>query len=86
MEQRRNLTGWVFLLPAALLIALMNFWPMIQALVLSFKTGSWHEAQLRPTAVVQLHAPLPGRDLQAHRDEHADLSGHPGADHAGSSH
>ena len=39
MEQRRNLTGWVFLLPAALLIALMNFWPMIQALILSFKTG-----------------------------------------------
>src|SRR5665647_1096591 len=39
MEQRRNFTGWVFLLPAALLILLMNFWPMIQALVLSFKTG-----------------------------------------------
>lgn len=39
MEQRRNLTGWIFLLPASLLIALTNFWPMIQALVLSFKTG-----------------------------------------------
>ena len=39
MEQRRNLTGWVFLLPAALLIAVMSFWPMIQALILSFKTG-----------------------------------------------
>lgn len=39
IEQRRNLTGWAFLLPAALLIMLMNFWPMIQAFVLSLQTG-----------------------------------------------
>jgi lactose/L-arabinose transport system permease protein len=39
VEQRRNLTGWVFQIPAALLIALMNFWPMIQAFILSLKTG-----------------------------------------------
>ena len=38
-EQRRNLTGWFFLLPAALLIAWMNFWPMIQAFFLSLQTG-----------------------------------------------
>lgn len=39
IEQRRNLTGWVFLLPAALLILWMNFWPMFQAFILSMKTG-----------------------------------------------
>jgi lactose/L-arabinose transport system permease protein len=39
VEQRRNLTGWVFLIPAAALIAVMNFWPMIQAFILSLKTG-----------------------------------------------
>lgn len=38
-ERRRSLTGWAFLFPAALLIAWMNFWPMIQAFILSFKTG-----------------------------------------------
>jgi lactose/L-arabinose transport system permease protein len=38
-ERRRSLTGWTFLLPAALLIAWMNFWPMIQAFILSLKTG-----------------------------------------------
>lgn len=37
--QRRNLTGWVFLLPAALLMLVMNFWPMIQAFILSLKSG-----------------------------------------------
>ena len=37
--RRRNLTGWAFLLPAALLILAMSFIPMFQALVLSFKTG-----------------------------------------------
>ncbi len=39
MEQRRNLTGWVFLIPAALLILWMNFWPMFQAFILSLQTG-----------------------------------------------
>lgn len=37
--QRRNLTGWAFLIPAALLIAVMSFWPMIQAFILSLQTG-----------------------------------------------
>ncbi len=39
LERRRSLTGWGFLIPAAALIALMNFWPMFQAFLLSFKTG-----------------------------------------------
>ena len=39
IESRRSLTGWVFLLPAALLILVMNFWPMIQAFLLSLQTG-----------------------------------------------
>jgi lactose/L-arabinose transport system permease protein len=39
IAQKRNLTGWVFLLPAALLILWMNFYPMVQAFVISLKTG-----------------------------------------------
>ncbi|MHA6523581.1 carbohydrate ABC transporter permease [Tessaracoccus sp. G1721] len=39
IEARRNLTGWIFLLPAAILILWMNFWPMLQAFILSMKTG-----------------------------------------------
>ncbi len=39
IEKRRSLTGWAFLIPAALLIAWMSFYPMIQALILAFKTG-----------------------------------------------
>lgn len=38
-DRRHNLTGWVFLLPAALLIVAMNFVPMIQAFFLSMQTG-----------------------------------------------
>nr|WP_236779107.1 sugar ABC transporter permease [Agromyces seonyuensis] len=37
--RRRSLTGWGFLLPAALLILVMSFIPMFQAFVLSMKTG-----------------------------------------------
>lgn len=39
INQKYNLAGWAFLLPAALLIFAMNFYPMLQALFLSFKTG-----------------------------------------------
>jgi len=38
-DRRHNLTGWAFLLPAALLIVLVSFLPMIQALILSMQTG-----------------------------------------------
>lgn len=39
INKRHNLTGWVFLAPAAIMIATMCFLPMISALTLSFKTG-----------------------------------------------
>lgn len=39
MNQKYNIKGWMFLLPATLLIFAMNFYPMIQAFFLSFKTG-----------------------------------------------
>ena len=39
LKKKQNITGWVFLTPATVLIAVMSFYPMIQALILSFKTG-----------------------------------------------
>ena len=39
LERRHNLTGWGFLTPAALLIAMMSFYPMVEALILSFQRG-----------------------------------------------
>ena len=39
MSKRHNLTGWVFLMPATIMIAIMSFVPMVQALILSFKKG-----------------------------------------------
>lgn len=40
LERRHNLTGWAFLTPATLMIAVMSFWPMIQAFFLSLQTGN----------------------------------------------
>ncbi|MDD6037791.1 MAG: sugar ABC transporter permease [bacterium] len=37
-KQKR--AGWIFLAPASLLIFVMSFWPMIQALLMAMKTGS----------------------------------------------
>lgn len=39
LERKQNFTGWVFLLPATILIAWMSFYPMIQAFILSLQTG-----------------------------------------------
>lgn len=39
VNQKHNLTGWMFLLPATILIFAMNFYPMLQTFILSFKTG-----------------------------------------------
>ena len=32
--------GWIYLAPATILIFIMSFWPIIQAVITSFKTGS----------------------------------------------
>ena len=37
---RQQAAGWAFLTPATLLIFVMSFWPMVQAFIISFKTGS----------------------------------------------
>jgi len=37
---KRKAAGWLFLIPAAALIAIMAFWPIIQAFIMSLKTGS----------------------------------------------
>jgi lactose/L-arabinose transport system permease protein len=39
LGQKQSLAGWMFLTPAVILIAVMSFLPMIQALFLSFQTG-----------------------------------------------
>lgn len=39
LSKKHNLTGWLFLMPAVLLICWMSFYPMIQAFILSMQTG-----------------------------------------------
>lgn len=37
---KQRVAGWVYLAPATILIFIMSFWPIIQAVITSFKTGS----------------------------------------------
>ena len=39
LQKRHNLIGWAFLIPASLLIFIFCFYPMVQAILLSFKKG-----------------------------------------------
>ncbi len=45
MERKQSLAGWVFLLPATLLIFVLSFYPMFRAFLTSFMRG-------KPTALV----------------------------------
>ncbi len=38
--QKQSRAGWAFLTPATVLIAVMSFWPMLNAFLTSLKTGS----------------------------------------------
>lgn len=37
---KQRAAGWIFLAPATILIVIMNFYPMFEAFLMSFKTGS----------------------------------------------
>ena len=37
---KQRAAGWIYLAPAPILIFIMSFWPIIQAVITSFKTGS----------------------------------------------
>ena len=50
LNQKENLTGWLFLLPASLLIVWMSFYPMVKAFIISLQRG-------KPTAL-QFSEPL----------------------------
>ena len=39
LNSKQSAAGWSFLLPAVILIAVMSFYPMFRALLLSFQTG-----------------------------------------------
>ena len=39
ISQKQNISGWIFLTPATVLIAVMSFYPMIRAIILSMQSG-----------------------------------------------
>ena len=42
---KQRAAGWIYLAPATILIFIMSFWPIIQAVITSFKTGSSENMQ-----------------------------------------
>ena len=54
---KQRAAGWMYLAPATILIFIMSFWPIIQAVITSFKTGSSANMQW---ANLQLHKNVSG--------------------------
>ena len=40
MKKKQNISGWVLLTPAMILIVCLSIYPMVQALFTSFQTGA----------------------------------------------
>ena len=40
VTRKQQISGWVFLVPATVLIFVMSFWPILQGILMSLKTGS----------------------------------------------
>ncbi len=40
IEKKQQRAGWLFLAPASIMIFIMSFWPMFQALLMSFQKGA----------------------------------------------
>ncbi len=40
LQAKQNLTGWIFVIPAVVLLACLSFYPAVRALLTSFKTGT----------------------------------------------
>lgn len=38
-KSKRGVAGWIFILPAALLLLITKFWPIVKAFILSFQSG-----------------------------------------------
>ena len=43
LERRTARRGWLFILPAVILIVMMSFYPMVESLLLSFQTGKGND-------------------------------------------
>ena len=39
LKRRQNLIGWLFIVPASILIFVFYFYPIVRAALLSFQTG-----------------------------------------------
>lgn len=51
LQQKQNAAGWLFLTPATVLIAVMSFWPMIKAFILSLQTGTGTMTMAEPVTM-----------------------------------
>ena len=70
---KQRAAGWIFLAPATIMIAVMSFYPMIRAFIISLQTG----------AGANMRFADPIFSIPAVHCQYISVSYYPGADHAG---
>ena len=79
LSVRQNLTGWVFVAPAAALIFIFNFYPIVRAFLLSLQTGVG--VNLQYVGLGQLPKAVFRQLVSDGPRQCAHVFGHPSADH-----
>ena len=80
---KQSASGWVFLTPATILIAVMAFWPMIQAFIMSLQTGSSANMKWSDPIFNNYTRMFSDKLFLTSVKKYVSVSADPGADHVG---
>jgi len=73
---KQRAAGWIFLAPATIMIAVMSFYPMIRAFIISLQTGAGANMRFADPIFSNY------KGIPAVHCQYISVSYYPGADHA----
>ena len=76
---KQRAAGWIFLAPATIMIAVMSFYPMIRAFIISLQTGAGANMRFADPIFSNYKRIMVDKVFQ----QSISVSYYPGADHAG---
>lgn len=79
---KQRAAGWMYLAPATILIFIMSFWPIIQAVITSFKNRLKRKYAVGKSTYLQLHKNVSGCGFQEIYRKHILIFNYRSANHA----
>ena len=80
---KQRAAGWLFLAPASIMIAVMSFYPMIRAFIISLQTGAGANMRFAEPIFSNYKRILADKVFQQSIANYFPVPDHSGTDHAG---